>query len=175
VSDLVLVGRVVKAHGLRGAVIVRPASDGSDVLLRVRTVQLGPADQTRACRVWRAQWQGRQLMLTLDGVADRNAAEAMVGTELWLDRRKMPPPDDDEFYVAALVGLPVVDRSTGHAYGAVVGVESSPVQHWLQVQTSGSTVLVPLTDGLVQVDREAGCIRVNAPEGLFDPLDGAGG
>lgn len=171
-SELAPVGRVVKAHALRGAVIARPSADGSDVLLRVDEVFLSHRGTMVPRKVLSAQWQGRQVLLHLEGSRDRNAAEALIGAELLLEADRLPPPDADEYYVDALVGLPVIESSTGHAHGTVAGVESAPGIAWLQVATPRGTVLVPLAGGLVTVDLPGRQVLVSSPEGLFDLVDG---
>lgn len=170
--ELAPVGRVVKAHALRGAVIARPAADGSDVLLRVDAVLLSHQGSVAPRKVLSAQWQGRQVLLQLEGCRDRNAAEALVGAELLLEADRLPPPDDDEYYVDALIGLPVIESTTGHNHGTVAGVESAPGIAWLQVATARGTVLVPMAAGLVTVDMPGRRVVVSSPEGLFDLVDG---
>ncbi len=164
-GDLVSIGRIVKAHGIRGGLIARPASDGSDVLLSMKALSLGSAGSRR---VLKAQWQGKAVLLQLDGVSDRNAAEALVGTELLVDKAALPPPDEGEFYEADLVGLSMVDAVNGRSYGRVISLESGPVLSWLVVECDGRDVLVPFTEGLVAVEMAAGRILVRPPEGLFD-------
>ena len=164
-SDTVSIGRIVKAHGIRGGLIVRPATAGSDVLLEVDKVALGTAGLRR---VLKAQWQGKAVLLQLDGVTDRNAAEALVGTELLVDKAALPPPDEGEFYEADLVGLEVVDAISGRRYGDVSSLESGPTLSWLVVNCGGREVLVPFTEGLVEVEMASRRVLVKPPEGLFD-------
>lgn len=167
-AELAVVGRIVKAHGIRGGVMARPAADGSDVLLHVPSVTLEQGGQRRVWKVLKAQFMGHQVLLQLEGLTDRNAAEAMVGAQVLLDKAALPPPDPGEYYRDDLVGLAVVGKD-GRSYGRVVELETSPVQEWLVVEVEGRQVLVPFTEGLVEVDEEGGRVVVDAPEGLFDP------
>jgi 16S rRNA processing protein RimM len=167
VSDLVSIARIVRAHGIRGGVVARPASDGSDVLLHLEQVDLRRPGGTTTHRVRRSGWLGRQILLELDGIPDRNAAEAMVGAEAVVPKAALPPAGEDEFYVDQLVGLEVRDGS-GKTVGRVAGIEAASLQTWLVVDIAGASRLVPFTEGLVSVDLVSRVVRVDAPEGLFD-------
>ncbi len=161
------VGRIVRAHGLKGAVVARPASEGSDVLLHVEAVTVEHDGRRESRRVRSARWLARQIVLELDGAADRNEAEALVGATLLLSPDELPAAGEGELYRSELVGLEVVGPD-GRRFGRVVDLESSPVQEWLVVDVGGREVLVPFTRGLVRVERAAGRVVVDAPEGLFE-------
>jgi len=167
VPDLVSIARIVRAHGIRGGVVARPASDGSDVLLDLEQVTLSRPPGATTHRVRRAGWLGRQILLELDGVPDRNAAEALVGSEVVVPKEALPPAGEGEFYVDQLVGLEV-RGGDGKTVGHVTAIESASLQTWLVVDVGGEARLVPFTDGLVAVDMGAGVVRVDAPDGLFD-------
>lgn len=160
-----LVGRVVKAHGLRGGLVARPASDGSDVLLGVEDVTLALAGRSARLHVATARWLGKQVLLDLEGVGDRNAAEGWVGAEVLVD--ELPPPSDGEYYVAALQGLPVVTPA-GQPVGKVVDLEAGGPQDWLVVERDGRRHLVPFAEPLVRIEEDPARVVLDAPEGLFD-------
>lgn len=161
------VGRVVKAHGLHGAVIVVPSSPGSDVLLGVEAVTLEQCGVRTRRRILESCGDGRGLRLTLEGVRGRTAAEALVGSTLWLAPSELPPAQDGEFYFAEIAGFAAVALD-GTALGAVVDIESAPGQEWLVLEQAGRRHLVPFVEQLVTVDRETRRVVVDAPEGLFD-------
>lgn len=162
---LVAVGKVVRAHGLKGGLIVRPASDGSDLLLGVDALILSQGERRREVAVLEAKPHGRQVLLLVAGIADRNASEAAVGAELLVERDAFPAAGENAYWALDLIGLPVVSPA-GEPLGEVVDVESSPVQDWLVVKRDGGTHLVPLTAPLAKV--EPGRVVVDAPEGLFE-------
>lgn len=166
--EAIEVGRVVRAHGVRGGLLVRPASEGSDVLLLVPAVELDHAGRRERRKVTSARPQGKGILLQLEGVTDRNGAEALAGAGLWLREDELPPPEEGEYYVADLMGLSVVTPS-GEPRGRVVDLESSPAQDWLVVERDGARLLIPFTEGLVEVEFEAGRVVVDGPEDLFDP------
>ena len=110
--DLV-VGRVVKAHGITGEVVVEVRTDDPDTRfapgtpLRGRPSRGGPE---RDYVVESAREHGGRLLVRLDGVADRDAADALRGTLFVVDSEDLPPIDDpDEFYDHQLEGLRVRD------------------------------------------------------------------
>jgi 16S rRNA processing protein RimM len=167
-SELIVIGRIVKAHGLRGEVVVRPSSPGSDVLFHVSPVILETGGRNESREILRGREQGQAVVLALEGVTDRNAAEALVGSQLLLKKRDLPPPSDDEVYIDSLMGLIVVSP-TGELLGKVVGFEDGGMQSWLVVERKGREVLVPFTEPLIKIELEAARIILDAPDGLLDP------
>lgn len=167
VDDLAVIGRITKAHGLRGEFIVRPSADGSDVLLHLERLTLDHGGRRFAVEVRTAKLHSGQILLSLEGYADRTAAETLQGAEILVRTSELPPPDPGEFYRQQLIGLRVVSPA-GEALGTVVDLESSPVQEWLVVEGPQGRSLVPFTEPLVQIDLPGGKVVVDAPEGLFD-------
>lgn len=167
-ASLAVVGFVVRAHGIRGALLVKPASDGSDVLLGLSALTVRRAGVDVRRKVLEAAPQGSLLRLRLEGVGDRNAAEALARAELLCSAAELPAAAAGEFYRHELVGLDVVSKADGRSRGKVVELESSPLQEWLVVSDGSSQVLVPFTEGLVEVDLPGRRVVVDAPEGLFD-------
>jgi len=166
-DPLLVVGRIVRAHALKGEVIVQPASAGSDVLLDVKSVWVGSETSSVARRVRKAQPQGKGVLLGLEGISDRNAAEALIGASVLLRESELPEAGEDEFYVQDLIGLRV-ESPAGDLLGSVVDIESSENMDWLVVEAGGKRSLVPLTEPLVKVDLDAEKIVLDAPEGLLD-------
>src|SRR5689334_18433889 len=122
--DLV-VGRVVKAHGVTGEVVVEVRTDDPDArfapgsMLRGRPSRGGPESRFVVEAV---RDHGGRLLVRLGGVADRTAAEALRGTVFLVDSEDLPPIEDpDEFYDHQLEGLRVVTTS-GAAVGSVAEV-----------------------------------------------------
>ncbi len=168
----VVVGRIGRPHGLRGEVTVQVTTDDPDerfatgAILGTDPIARGPLTVVSMRR------SGPVLVLGFDGVADRNAAEALRGTSLTLDASLLPVPDDpEEFYDHQLVGLTVVDRS-GTALGTVTEVWHPPAAPVLAVdRPDGSQELVPFVSAIVPVvDLANGRLVVDPPDGMFaDP------
>jgi len=123
----------------------------------------------RPVRVAGARWHGGVLLVSLEGVTDRTAAEAWRGKDAWA---RVPagevPADTDEYYDRQLLGLEVRDAS-GAGVGRVTGVLHLPAQDVLAVATAGGERLVPFVRELVPVvDLSAGYVQVADVGGLLD-------
>jgi 16S rRNA processing protein RimM len=106
----------------------------------------------------------------LSGVATKEQADALRGTQLFADRDKLPELPDDEYYHSDLIGLSVFDAG-GKRLGIVKSLQDHGAGDLLEVAVQGqsATVLVPFTRAIAPtVDLAAGKIIVDPPEGLFD-------
>jgi 16S rRNA processing protein RimM len=110
------------------------------------------------------------LLIRLDGVADRNAADALRGILFLVDTAELPPIEDpDEFYDHQLEGLTV--RTTGgEDVGVIAEVLHTPAGELLSVKTAeGAEVLVPFVSAMVpRVSLADGLVEIDPPEGLLD-------
>jgi 16S rRNA processing protein RimM len=169
--DLV-VGRVVKAHGITGEVVVEIRTDDPDTrfapgtTLRGRAAKGGPE---RGYTVESVRAHSGRLLVRLDGVDDRNAADALRGTVFVVDSQDLPPIDDpDEFYDHQLEGLQVV-TSDGQKVGAVVEVLHTAAGELLSVRTEEGETLVPFVSAIVtSVSLADQTIEIDPPEGLLE-------
>ncbi|MBU9764480.1 ribosome maturation factor RimM [Mycobacterium sp. TNTM28] len=169
--DLV-VGRVAKAHGISGEVVVEVRTDDPDarfapgVALRGRAK--GGAERSFAIESVR-EHAGR-LLIRLAGVADRNAADALRGTLFMVDTAELPAIEDpDEFYDHELEGLRV-QTVDGTPVGAVTEVLHTAAGELLSVKTEdGREVLVPFVSAIVTaVSRDTGTVVIDPPDGLLN-------
>ena len=165
-GDRLEVGRIVKAHGIRGEVVVEAVSNRAErfasgavlhagerrfVVQRAST-QGGPDP---AGRVSRARW-----IVSFEGVEDRNEAERLRGTLLFGDRLDHED-DSDELWVHELVGSELVDPA-GQVLGRVAAVEANPASDLLVLEDGH---LVPM---VFVVEAAAGRVVVDPPAGLLD-------
>lgn len=163
---LVVIGRITRAHGIRGELAVEVRTDeperrfaaGSSVVCGGRPLTVAGA----------RQHSGR-LLVTFEGIGDRTAAEALHGVLIEADVDENATPDDpEEFYDRQLVGLEV--RSGGVRIGTVTAVLHLPAQDTLAIDAGGSEVLVPFVAELVpEVDLRGGYLTVSDVPGLLDP------
>ncbi|HUJ29564.1 MAG TPA: ribosome maturation factor RimM [Myxococcales bacterium] len=153
------VGKVARAHGVRGRVLIAPYHAGSESLGKVRRLWLGGGEY----EVARAEQANLGWLVTLKGVDDRDQADALRGQEVKVDRAELPPPGENEIYAIDLVGCEVVDGQ-GVKRGVVEDIEEAGPQDLLRL-TDGA--LVPM--GLVkEVSQDGRRIVIDAPEGLFE-------
>jgi 16S rRNA processing protein RimM len=167
--ELLLVGRVARAHGNRGQVIVNPETDFADDRFRVgRVLLVGPAEQPTPRRVTAVRFHQGRPVVALEGVDTMNDAEALAGAELWLDASTIPPLPDGTFYRHDLVGCEVRDVSDA-VIGHVTDVQGPIERSHLVIASERGEVLIPLVDSIcVRVDPAARVIVVNPPEGLLE-------
>ncbi|HRA76029.1 MAG TPA: ribosome maturation factor RimM [Propionicimonas sp.] len=162
----VLVGRVGRAHGLRGEVTVMPTTDSPEQ--RFAPGSLVRSGAGAELRVRSCRWQSGTLVLGFEGAADRSAAEALRGTELWALADDVADVDDDEYHDTSLIGLAVVDPE-GVPLGTVTRVLHLPAQDVLAVATPVGERLVPFVADLVpEVDVVAGRVVVRPIPGLLE-------
>jgi 16S rRNA processing protein RimM len=157
-------GKVVRALGLKGHLGVAGTEGALGVLERV-WLQLPGREPTEA-RIVEARPQGRLWALRVEGVGDRGGAEAWVGAEVLAERDELGEPGEGQHYWADLVGLPVVTVD-GAAVGTITGLYETGGVDVLVVMGERGERLIPLAP-YVEVDREAGRVVVDPPEGLLD-------
>ena len=167
--DLILVGRVARAHGNKGQVIVNPETDFPDerfAVGQVLTVERAGGTVERRIASVRCQ-QGRPI-IALEGVETMNDAEALAGAELKVPADTLPPLPEQTFYRHDLVGCEV--RTTGGTIvGKVTGVEGPLERSHLVIARQGGEVMVPMVEGIViAVDQTLRRITVDPPEGLIE-------
>ena len=167
----VLVGRVGRAHGLRGEVTVMPTTDSPEQRFAPGSLLRSGTGATLRIRSYR--WQSGTLVLGFKGAADRSAAKALRGTELWAPADDVTDVDDDEYHDTSLIGLAVVDPE-GAPLGTVARVLHLPAQDVLAVATPAGERLVPFVVDLVpEVDLAAGRVVVRPIPGLLEDVPDA--
>ena len=170
------VGRLVKAHGLKGGLKLELYTDnpeGRFVPGAGFTLQVPEA----------SPWHGKEItvreyrvmngnpVVFFDDVEDRDAADSLVRAILWIDQ-DVDEVEDDAWFDHQLVGLDVVRDDT--VVGRVVRVEHFPAQDLLIVKAGENEVMVPFVSAIVPtVDVQAGRVIVTPPPGLFEELPDA--
>lgn len=165
-------GAIAGAHGVRGEVKIKsftadPAKIGA----------YGPLEDESGTRSFKVKVRGlaRGLVIArLEGVADRDAAEALKGLRLYVGREKLPKPKRGEWYLADLVGLRV-ERVDGTALGVVKAVQNYGAGDLIEVQTvTGQTTFLPFTMRAVpEVDVAGGRLVVEPPAEIEWTADAA--
>jgi 16S rRNA processing protein RimM len=174
------VGRLVKAHGLKGALKLELYTDDPDGRFTpgaVFTLQVPESSpwHGKSVTVREFKWMNSHPVVFLDGIEDRSGAESIVRAILWVDQDDSAPVvEDDAWYDHQLVGLDVA--RDGEVVGRVARVDHFPAQDLLIVQLVGDAdreVLVPFVKAIVpEVDMAAGRLVVTPPPGLFEDLPG---
>jgi 16S rRNA processing protein RimM len=172
-----VVGRVVRPHGVRGEVVVEIRTDSPDerfvpdAMVGTDPAEVGPLRIVAVRRHYGRTEGGRsRLLVQFDGYADRDEAETLRGVYLTVDSASLPPlQDPDEFHDHQLVGLAAVNPD-GDVLGRVVRVEHAPASDLLVLaRPDGREALVPFVKAIVpEVDLAAGRVVLTPPEGLLD-------
>ena len=170
--ERLVVGRVLRPHGVRGELSVQVLSDAPDRFAPGAELGLGDPDGTGPLRpvvVRAARLHQGRLLVSLEGVEDRDAAERLRGAWLSIPAAAARPLEAGEFWPHQLVGLNVVDRQ-GRQRGRVADVVPGPAHDLLAVELpGGASALVPAVAALVTVELEAGRVLVDAVPGLLGP------
>lgn len=158
-------------HGVRGVIRLKSFAENT-----VDILSYGPLED-EAGKSYGLKRQGQAkgvLLVRIDGVEDRDAAEALKGTMLYVPRDALPAPEENEFYHADLIGLRV-ERVDGAELGSVLAVHDFGAGDLIDVRLldSGRTVLLPFNASTVPVvDLRGGRLVVDPMPGLLDE-DGA--
>lgn len=172
-----VVGRVAKAHGVGGELVVDVRTDEPEarfargVRLRARSGRGGAGGAATATyTVESVRAHGGRLLVRLSGVGDRDAADALRGTLFVVDSEDLPPiTEPDEYYDHQLEGLRV-RTVAGVDVGSVAEVLHTAAGELLSVTTpEGAEVLVPFVTAIVPtVSLADGVIEIDPPDGLLD-------
>ena len=139
--DSVLLAQIGAAHGIRGEVRIKPFGD-ADMLDRY-----GPLydAQGRSYEITAMRPQKNVLVVRFRGIDSREAAEALNGVKLFVDRSALPVPEEDEFYLSDLIGLQTVSPE-GEMLGKVVEVHDFGAGDILEVRlANGKSELFAFT------------------------------
>lgn len=158
----VALGVVGAPHGVRGALRARLYNPESALLLEQPQLWLRRADAPPSPhRIDYIQPHGGGLLLELEGVNSREAAEALRGAELCVPRSALPALGPGEHYFVDLIGLTAVDRD-GKPLGRVADVQQYPASQVLCLELDGGRYEVPMREPyLVEVQLEAGQVVVD--------------
>jgi len=174
-SEYYLVGRVRRAHGIRGELVIEALTDAPDAVFApgrrvfAGTVEGDIAADHRELRVMRSSPFKGGLIVAFEGIPDRTAAEVWRDRTLLVPENEVEPPSADEVFIHDLVGMRVI-HVDGSAVGEVVEVFELPQGIVLDVRREeGKNVMLPFNDEtVVAVDSERRTIEVDPVEGLLD-------
>ena len=166
------VGRIRRAHGVRGDVVVESFSDvsdrfaaGEELIVRAAT---GAEGVPRHLTITSVRPHKGALLVRFEGIDDRDRVDELRGAVLEVERDRVPDPPEDTYYYFQLVGCRVRDERRGDL-GEVTDVIEDGGGVLLAVEDGERRLLVPFVAEMVRlVDTRAGTIELELPEGLVE-------
>jgi len=169
-DDLVVIGEIVKPHGIKGEIKVYSYSERPENFKHYKEIILQEpvGSRKRLYRVLKSREQGKLAILQLEGVASREAAENLQGSKVWLRKADFPQLDTDEYYWHQLKGLAVINES-GRLLGKVSRLFSTPAHDIMIVTGAGHEYMIPVTGDIIRkIDEQEGIITISPPIGLLE-------
>ena len=163
-------GTIARAHGVRGEVRLVPMHPDDELPERVERVRLvGRHGGEKVLSLSSVRPTNGALLVLFEGIADRDAAQALAGARLSIDAADLPPAEPGEIYLYELTGAAATDAA-GVTIGVIEGLVDNHGQDVLVLRgPGGDERLVPLTEQtLVSFDRATRRVTLEVPEGLFD-------
>lgn len=168
-EDMALVGRIARAHGNRGEVIVDPVTDFPEERFKAGSVlHVRRGDTTETVSVERVRFHRGRPIIGFTGIETMDAAEALAGTELRVTTDALQPLPAGSYYHHDLIGC-TVETPRGDTVGRVSAVDGNAGGSRLVVESKNGDVLIPIAEGIcVEIDLSARKIVIAPPEGLLD-------
>ena len=177
-STKLRVGRVLKAHGLKGAIKLELYTDSpNERFVPGAVLELQVPEESpwfgKSVTVSELKWFNSSPVLFLKDVADRTQAESLIKAILLVEQPlDVSPQEPDAWYDHQLAGLKVM--RDGAEIGTLLRVEHMPAQDLLVIKTDDAEVLLPFVKAFVpKVDIDAGVIEITPPGGLFEQIEEA--
>ncbi|NJN94003.1 MAG: 16S rRNA processing protein RimM [Anaerolineales bacterium] len=161
------VGRIVRAHGLRGEVSVTLLTDFPERFDTTEWLYLGNEFEATPYRLEKYRWHQDNVLLTLVGVSDRNAAEQLKGLFVQVPIEEAVPLPDGSYYLYQLIGLRV-ESTEGEVLGTITDVLETGANNVYVVQQENREILLPaIPDVVKKIDITQGIMVVQLIEGLI--------
>ncbi|MGM9632268.1 MAG: ribosome maturation factor RimM [Eubacteriales bacterium] len=160
-------GKIVNTHGVRGALKLESWCNSPEDLASLKRIYLKNGESYVLHKVKRASVFKQFVLMELDCVTDIDAAMTLKGRVVYADREDISV-DDGAFFIADIIGLPVIDVSTGNTLGTLSDVFNLGASDLYEIETEGGKKLIPAVPEFIkEVDTERG-IFVSLIEGMLD-------
>lgn len=167
------IGRIVAAHGVMGEMKVAPETDDPERFTELQTIYVGDDEKSasifeiRSVRMQTTK-HGITVILALDGISDRDSAQAQRQKRIFARETDLPALSPGEYFLSDLIGMAVQSDSNGYL-GRVMDVFELPGQNVLSVKlANGRDTMIPaIPEFLKDIDFEQQTVTVTVIEGLF--------
>ena len=160
-------GKIINTHGIRGGVKLECWCDTPEDLASLKKVYFLEGDAHTEHKVKRASVFKQFVLMELDGVGDIDAAMRLKGTVVYADRDDIRV-EEGSYFIADMIGLPVIDTDTGKSIGTLSGVMNLGASDIYTVKTDKGERMIPAVPEFIkEVDIDKG-IFVSLIEGMLD-------
>lgn len=171
--DRIVIGRIVGAHGIKGAIRIHPLTDFPDRFLEMQHLYIektGKPGQTLDVLEISSHEGKGQYLATVRGIDNREDAETLRGYVVTVSADERVTLPEGEYWIDSLIGLNIVDAESGEHLGKVEDVLSTGSNDIYQFRMPDGTLkLIPaIADVVREIDLDSACIRIVAMEGLLD-------
>lgn len=159
-------GKIINTHGIDGAVKLECWCDSPEVLAGLKKVYFLHGDDYKASKVLRASVFKNFVIAKIDGIADIDAAQALVGTVIYADRRNIALEEGDHF-IADLLGLDIIHVDTDQKLGTLREVINRGASDIYVIDTpDGERMMPAVAEFVIKIDIDK-AIYVRPIEGMF--------
>lgn len=166
----ICIGKIVAAHGIRGEVKVQPRNSNPEDWKKLGEFENKDASRTFAIKV--TGMSSANVRVKIKGVDNRNDAEALVGTEFYVNRDKLPELDEEEYYLQDLIGLTVCLQTPDKVIGKVAQISNFGAGDIIELKLDGQkeTEMLPFTKQYVpEINIVDGYVIVSSAKMIFAP------
>ena len=171
-AKLVLVGRITKAHGVKGELALNLFADSPEILEGEIFLKKSPTAEAVPVRIEKMRAHHGGLLLTFAHIKDRNEADLLRGCEVLVPRKKLPPLSEEEAYLTDMLGLKVIVQEEGKTFvlGNIENIDAPAGQELWSIRTpDGLEVLLPaVPEFVLSIDLEVEEVVIAPPQGLLD-------
>ena len=166
-KDLVLIGKIVGDHGLKGTSKIQSYAESLEIFKSGTVLLVSSPDGSE--NHYEIDWiksHSRGALLTLKEVTDRDQAKSLIGSELYIEKAELPELEAGTYYWSDLIGVNVY-TSDDRYIGSVASIIETGANDVYVVKDADKEILVPALESVVQsIDIESKIMRVELPEGL---------
>lgn len=164
-NETLVIGKITSTHGIKGELKVQPLTDDVSRFQLLDQITLAVDGKEKSYPILQVRFHKNMVLLTLEGVNDRNQGEALRNLFIEIPREQGVPLEEDRFYIVDLIGLDVAEK------GVVIGTLKEVLQHGAAdlyvIQEGDKEWMLPATqENILHVDLEANRMDVFVPEGL---------
>ncbi len=170
-DGLIIIGKIVGVHGVRGELKVYPLTDDAHRFLKLKECFLSGEDlkDPKPCSVVSARIDKEMVLVRLEGVDDRTLAETYRGQYMSVTRENAAKLPEGRYYIVDLIGLEVIDDVRG-SLGKITDCYETGANYIIEIRRKGKKdLLIPYLNAVCyEVDIPGGVFKVRLPEGLYE-------